>query len=169
MRWSKKGYRIFCLSLAGLLNSKLLLRKANAEVTSMKKSSTMEQSRNIPKSIDEYIAQFPQEIQEILNKLRQVIKESAPNTEEKISYGMPTFVLNGNLVHFAAYKNHIGFYPTSSGINTFKQELSGYKTSKGAVQFPIGKNIPYELVSKIVKFRVSENKKKAEKKIKKNK
>jgi len=128
----------------------------------------MEQSDNIPKSIDEYIAQFPQEIQEILNKLRQVIKESAPNTEEKISYGMPTFALNGNLVHFAAYKNHIGFYPTSNGITTFKQELSGYKTSKGAVQFPIGKTIPYELVSKIVKFRVSENKSKAERKIKKN-
>ncbi len=144
------------------------MRKANAEVSYMKKSSTMEQSDNIPKSIDEYIAQFPQEIQEILNKLRQVIKESAPNTEEKISYGMPTFALNGNLVHFAAYKNHIGFYPTSNGITTFKQELSGYKTSKGAVQFPIGKTIPYELVSKIVKFRVSENKSKAERKIKKN-
>src|SRR5690606_30583569 len=108
----------------------------------MKKSSTMEQSRNIPKSIDEYIAQFPQEIQEILNKLRQVIKESAPNTEEKISYGMPTFVLNGNLVHFAAYKNHIGFYPSSTGIKTFKEELYEYKTSKVAVQFTIGKSIP---------------------------
>lgn len=120
----------------------------------------MEQHSNKPKTIDEYIAQFPQEIQEILNKLRHVIKESAPNTEEKISYGMPTFVLNGNLVHFAAYKNHIGFYPSSTGIKTFKEELSEYKTSKGAVQFPIGKSIPYELVSKIVKFRVSENKSK---------
>lgn len=135
----------------------------------MKKSSMVEQHSIIPKSIDEYIAQFPHEIQEILIKLRQVIKESAPNTEEKISYGMPTFVLNGNLVHFAAFKNHIGFYPTPNGITTFKQELSGYKTSKGAVQFPIGKPIPYGLVSKIVKFRVSENKSKAERKIKKNK
>lgn len=126
----------------------------------MQRSSTVEQHSNKPKTIDEYIAQFPQEIQEILNKLRHVIKESAPNTEEKISYGMPTFVLNGNLVHFAAYKNHIGFYPSSTGIKTFKEELSEYKTSKGAVQFPIGKSIPYELVSKIVKFRVSENKSK---------
>ncbi|MEH7110631.1 iron chaperone [Bacillus sp. JJ1764] len=112
----------------------------------------------IPKSIDEYILQFPQEIQEILKTLRKVIKESAPNAEEKISYRMPTFVLDGNLVHFAAFNNHIGFYPTPSGINTFKHELSGYKTSKGAVQFPIGKPIPYELISQIVKFRVGENK-----------
>ncbi|KAB2328686.1 hypothetical protein F7731_24510 [Cytobacillus depressus] len=129
----------------------------------------MEQQTIIPKSIDEYILQYPQEIQEILKTLRKVIKESAPNAEEKISYGMPTFVLNGNLVHFAAFKNHIGFYPTPSGINTFKQELSGYKTSKGAVQFPIGKPIPYVLISKIVKFRVDENKSKTEGKIKKKK
>lgn len=127
----------------------------------------MEQT--IPKSIDEYILQFPQEIQEILKTLRTVIKDSAPNAEEKISYGMPTFVLNGNLVHFAAYKNHIGFYPTPNGIHTFQQELSGYKTSKGAVQFPIGKPIPYELISQIVKFRVEENQSKAEMKIKKKK
>lgn len=123
--------------------------------------------QNIPKSIDEYILQYPQEIQEILRTLRKVIKESAPNAEEKISYRMPTFVLNGNLVHFAAYKNHIGFYPTSSGINTFQQELSEYKTSKGAVQFPIGKPIPYEIISQIVKFRVAENQSKVEGKIKK--
>ncbi|MEH7524795.1 DUF1801 domain-containing protein [Bacillus sp. JJ1503] len=129
----------------------------------------MEQQTIIPKSIDEYILQYPQEIQEILNTIRKVIKESAPNAEEKISYAMPTFALNGNLVHFAAFKNHIGLYPTASGINTFKQELSGYKTSKGAVQFPIGKPIPYGLISKIVKFRVDENKRKAEEKIKKKK
>ncbi|MEH7125969.1 DUF1801 domain-containing protein [Bacillus sp. JJ1773] len=129
----------------------------------------MEQQTTIPKSIDEYILQYPQEIQEILKTIRKVIKESAPNAEEKISYAMPTFALNGNLVHFAAFKNHIGLYPTASGINTFKQELSGYKTSKGAVQFPIGKPIPYELISKIVKFRVEENKRKAEGKIKKKK
>ncbi|MEH7346321.1 DUF1801 domain-containing protein [Bacillus sp. JJ1532] len=129
----------------------------------------MEQQTTIPKSIDEYILQYPQEIQEILKTIRKVIKESAPNAEEKISYAIPTFALNGNLVHFAAFKNHIGLYPTASGINTFKQELSGYKTSKGAVQFPIGKPIPYELISKIVKFRVEENKRKAEEKIKKKK
>ncbi|MEH7238897.1 iron chaperone [Bacillus sp. JJ1562] len=129
----------------------------------------MEHQAIIPKSIDEYILQYPQEIQEIVKTIRKVIKESVPNAEEKISYGMPTFVLHGNLVHFAAFKNHIGFYPTPSGINKFKQELSGYKTSKAAVQFPIGKPIPYELISKIVKFRVDENKNKAEGKIKKKK
>lgn len=123
----------------------------------------------IPKSIDEYILQYPPEIQEILKSLRKVIKDTAPNAEEKISYRMPTFVLNGNLVHFAAYKNHIGFYPTPSGIKTFQQELSRYKTSKGAVQFPIGKPIPYELISQIVKYRVAENQSKAEEKIKKKK
>jgi uncharacterized protein YdhG (YjbR/CyaY superfamily) len=135
----------------------------------MKGRNTMEQQTTVPKSIDEYILQYPQEIQEILKTLRKVINESAPNADEKISYGMPTFVLNGNLVHFAAFKNHIGFYPTPSGINTFKQELSEYKTSKGAVQFPIGKPIPYDLISKIVKFRVDENKSKAEGKLKKKK
>ncbi|MCM3767604.1 iron chaperone [Neobacillus niacini] len=128
----------------------------------------MEQT-NIPKSIDEYILQYPEEVQEILKTIRKVIKESAPNAMEKISYGMPTFVLHQNLVHFAAYKNHIGFYPTSSGITAFKQELTGYKTSKGAVQFPIGKPIPYELIGQIVKFRVAENISKAEEKIKKKK
>lgn len=130
--------------------------------------SRMEQT-NIPKSIDEYILQFPQEVQELLKSIRMVIRESAPNAEEKISYRMPTFVLDGNLVHFAAFNNHIGFYPTPSGIDTFKNELSEYKTSKGAVQFPIKKPIPYELISQIVKFRVVENKRKAEEKIKKNK
>ena len=129
----------------------------------------MEQKTNTPKSIDEYILQYPLEIQEILKTVRKTIKESAPNAEEKISYGMPTFVLNGNLVHFAAFKNHIGFYPTPNGINTFKQELSEYKTSKGAIQFPIGKPIPYEIISNIVKFRVCENNSKAEGKVKKKK
>lgn len=120
-------------------------------------------------SIDEYILQYPNEVQEILQTIRSVIKEAAPDAKEKISYQMPTFALKGNLVHFAAYKNHIGFYPTPSGIDTFKQELSGYKSSKGAVQFPIGKPIPYDLISQIVKFRVVENKSKAEEKRKKKK
>jgi len=118
-------------------------------------------------SIDEYIKQFPPEIQEILATIRKVIKESAPDAEEKISYQMPTFVLHGNLVHFAAYKNHIGFYPTPSGIEAFKRELSDYKGAKGSVQFPVGKPLPYELVSEIVKFRVAENIKQAEGKLKK--
>lgn len=121
------------------------------------------------KSIDEYILQFPPEVQEILEMLRKVVKESAPDAEEKISWQMPTFVLHGNLVHFAAHKNHIGFYPGSSGIDAFKNELSEYKGSKGAVQFPIGKPMPYELISRIVKFRVSENIKQAEDKLKKKK
>jgi len=120
-------------------------------------------------SIDEYISQFPPEIQEILATLRKVIKESAPDAEEKISYQMPTFVLHGNLVHFAAYKNHIGFYPTPSGIEAFKNELSDYKGAKGSVQFPVGRPLPYELISEIVKFRVAENIKQAEGKLKKKK
>jgi uncharacterized protein YdhG (YjbR/CyaY superfamily) len=118
-------------------------------------------------TIDEYILQFPLHVQEILKTLRKVIKESAPDAKEKISYRMPTFFLDGNLVHFAAYKNHIGFYPTPSGIETFKHELLGYKSSKGAVQFPLENPLPFDLISQIVKFRVAENKNKAE--VKKNK
>jgi len=120
-------------------------------------------------SIDEYISQFSVEIQEILETLRNVIQESAPDAIEKISYQIPTFHLHGNLVHFAAYKNHIGFYPTSSGIAAFIHELSEYTSSKGAVQFPLDRPLPYELISKITKFRVAENIKKAEEKKKKKK
>ncbi len=112
---------------------------------------------NKVKTIDEYISLFPDNVQNILEKLRLTIKESAPTAEEVISYGIPTFKLNGNLVHFAAFKNHIGFYPTPSGIETFKKELSQYKNAKGSVQFPIAKPIPFDLVRKIVKFRVKEN------------
>src|SRR3954447_10269749 len=118
-------------------------------------------------SIDEYIGLYPSEIQDILTTLRKVIKESAPEATEKISYQMPTFALHGNLVHFAAYKNHIGFYPSPSGIAAFIHKLSKYKTSKGAVQFPIDKPLPYELISEIVEFRITENIKKAEGKLKK--
>ena len=127
----------------------------------------MEENKTTFESIDEYILQFPTEIQQILKMLRKVIKESAPDSEEKISYQMPTFALHGNLVHFAAYKNHIGFYPTPSGIDAFKHELSEYKGAKGSVQFPIEKPMPYELISKIVKFRVAENINKAEDRLKK--
>lgn len=129
----------------------------------------MEENKITFKSIDEYILQFSLEIQEILQTLRKVIKESAPEAKEKISYQMPTFALHGNLVHFAAYKKHIGFYPSASGIAAFEQKLSEYKTSKGTVQFPIDKPLPYELISEMVKFRVMENKKKAESKLKKKK
>jgi uncharacterized protein YdhG (YjbR/CyaY superfamily) len=108
-------------------------------------------------TIDEYIANFPEEVQGKLKKLRETIQKAAPDAVEKISYQMPTFALHGNLVHFAAYKKHIGFYPTPSGIEKFKQELSGYKSSKGAVQFPLDQPIPYDLVRQIVTFRVREN------------
>ncbi|CRK83053.1 iron chaperone [Neobacillus massiliamazoniensis] len=127
----------------------------------------MEENRISFKTIDEYILQFPIEVQEILKTIRKVIKEAAPDAKEKISYQMPAFVLNGTLVYFAAFKNHIGFFPTSSGINAFKKELSEYKGGKGSVQFPLDKPIPYELISKIVTFRVAENVKKVESKIKK--
>ncbi|MBK7981188.1 MAG: DUF1801 domain-containing protein [Ignavibacteriae bacterium] len=109
------------------------------------------------KNIDEYIETFPKNIQIILNEIRKVILLAAPNAEEKISYNMPTFFLNGNLVHFAGYKNHVGFYPTPSGIVNFAEELKSYKTSKGAIQFPIDKPLPVKTITKIVKFRVKEN------------
>ena len=114
-----------------------------------------------PKSIDEYIANFPGEIQEMLAALRATIREAALEAEEAISYQMPTFRLHGNLVHFAAHKNHIGFYPTSSGIEKFKKELSVYEGAKGSVKFPIDKPLPLDLVSKIVSYRVRENLEKA--------
>jgi uncharacterized protein YdhG (YjbR/CyaY superfamily) len=108
-------------------------------------------------TIDEYISTFPQSVQDILEKMRNVIRESAPDAREAISYGMPTFKLNGNLVHFAAYKNHIGFYPTPSGISAFEDAISEYKHAKGSVQFPLDQPIPYDLVKRIVIFRVKEN------------
>ena len=119
-------------------------------------------------SIDEYIATFPEEIQKILEELRATIKAAAPEAQEKISYQMPAFALKGNLVYFGAYKNHIGFYPTASGIQAFKNELSVYEGAKGTVRFPIDKPLPLDLISRIVKFRVAENLKKAEIKSSKN-
>ena len=111
-------------------------------------------------SIDEYILQFHPEVQVILETLRKTIQEDAPDAYEKISYGLPTFSLYGNLVHFAAFKNHIGFYPSPNGIDAFKDELSKYKQSIGSVQFPIDQPLPYELIGRIVKFRVMDNLKK---------
>ena len=116
------------------------------------------------KTIDEYIATFPMDVQRKLDEMRATIKETAPEATEKISYQMPTFYLNGNLVYFAAFKNHIGFYPIPTGIEKFKKELSVYKTTKGAVQFPLDQPLPLDLVRKIVKFRVAENLRKAEEK-----
>jgi uncharacterized protein YdhG (YjbR/CyaY superfamily) len=109
-------------------------------------------------TIDEYITAFPKDIQIVLESIRNAIREVAPSAEEKISYGIPTFDLNGrHMVHFAAYKNHVGFYPTSSGIKAFNKELSSFKTSKGTVQFPLNEPIPFDLVKRIVRFRVKEN------------
>jgi len=110
------------------------------------------------KTIDEYIEAFPENIQKILEKMRNTIRKAAPEAVEAISYQMPTFELNDkNLVFFAAFKNHMGFYPIPSGIEAFKEELSPYKQGKGSIQFPLDKPIPYELVEKIVKYRVKEN------------
>ncbi len=109
------------------------------------------------RSIDAYIATFPREVQEILEALRATIRAAAPDAEEKISYQMPTFALKGNLVHFAALKHDIGFYPTSSGIEAFKQELSAYSGTPGSVRFPLNQPLPMDLISRIVRFRVAEN------------
>ena len=122
----------------------------------------METKRVAPASIDEYIAAYPKDIQKMLKELRKTIKAAAPDAEEKISYQIPTFYLKGNLVHFGAFKDHISFFPTSSGTQAFKKELSVYKGAKGTVQFPLDKPLPLKLISKIVKFRVAENLKRAE-------
>jgi len=129
----------------------------------------MTTNKKIPKDIDEYIASFPKDIQEILEKLRTTIRKAASDAAEIISYQIPTFTLKGNLVHFAAYKKHIGFYPTPTGIKVFKKELSAYEGAKGSVKFPLAKPIPFDLISKIVRFRVKENLERAEAKVKKKK
>jgi uncharacterized protein YdhG (YjbR/CyaY superfamily) len=112
-------------------------------------------------TIDEYIADFPLEIQVMLEQIRATIRAAAPDASEAIKYGMPTFVQHGNLVHFAAFKNHIGFYPVPSGIEAFKTELSVYDQSKGTIRFPFGTPVPLELIARIVKFRLEENLRKA--------
>jgi uncharacterized protein YdhG (YjbR/CyaY superfamily) len=118
-------------------------------------------------TIDEYIAAFPKNIQKLLKELRATIKKAAPEATEAIKYGIPTFVQKGNLVHFAAYKNHIGFYPAPRGIEAFKKELSKYEAGKGTLQFPHDKPVPLALISKIVKFRVLDNLEMAKEKSKK--
>lgn len=129
----------------------------------------MQTKQTTPKDIDEYIAGFPKDVQKILEKIRKTIRKVAPDAKEKISYQMPTFTLEGNLVHFAAFKKHIGFYPVPTGIEKFKKELSAYEGGKGSVRFPLDKPIPYDLIGKIVAFRVKENLEKAEAKGKKKK
>lgn len=120
------------------------------------------------KEIDAYIAGFAAEVREILEEIRMTIRKAAPDAEETISYQMPTFTLKGNLVHFAAFKTHIGFYPTPTGIEAFKDELSMYVGGKGSVQFPLDKPMPYDLIRRIVEFRVRENLEKAAAKKKKS-
>ena len=117
-------------------------------------------------TINEYIAGFPESTQLILEELRTTIRKAAPDAQESINYGIPTFTLNGNLVHFGGFKSHIGFYPAPSGIEAFKKELSIYDGAKGSIKFPIDKPLPLSLITKIVKFRVKENVEKAAKKVK---
>jgi uncharacterized protein YdhG (YjbR/CyaY superfamily) len=127
----------------------------------------MRTDQTAPRNIDDYIAGFPEDIQAILEQIRTTIRRAAPNAEETIKYRTPTFTLKGNLVHFAAFKKHIGFFPTPTGIEKYKKELSVYYGAKGSVQFPLDKPIPYSLIGKIVKFRVKENLERAEAKAKK--
>ncbi len=117
------------------------------------------------KNFDEYILAFPEDVQERLTKVRETIKQKAPEAVESISYGMPAFKMNGKpLVYFAGYKNHIGFYATPTGHEEFKKELAKYKQGKGSVQFPLNEPVPYDLIGRITQFRVEENKEKANQK-----
>lgn len=129
----------------------------------------MENKISNSNTIDEYIATFPTAVQKKLIEIRAVIRASAPGAVEKISYQMPTFHQNGNLIHFAAFQNHIGLYPTPNGIEAFSDELSKYKGGKGSKRFPLTEPLPLDLISRIVKFRVAENLKKGELKSSKKK
>ena len=126
----------------------------------------MELRNRQPETIDAYIECWPDDIRRLLEQMRAAIRKAAPTAVEKISYGIPTYTLHGNLVHFAAFKNHIGFYPSPTGIAAFKKELSAYDGAKGSVQFTYGKPLPLALIAKIVKYRVRENIEKAERKMK---
>ena len=127
----------------------------------------MEKAILVPETVDQYIAAFPADVKKRMQQLRKTIKAAAPKAEEVISYQMPGYKYFGMLVYFAAYKNHIGFYPTSSGIAHFKKELAAFKGAKGSVQFPLDKPLPVQLINKIVLFRVKENLTKAALKTKK--
>ena len=117
----------------------------------------MKTKQKAPQNIDEYIAGFPEDVQEILEKIRMTVRKAAPEAEETIKYQMPTFMLKGNLVYFAAFKDHIGFYPPVTGYEKIKEALSVYEGPKGSLKFPLDQPIPYGLITKIVKFRVKEN------------
>lgn len=114
----------------------------------------------VAESIDEYIAGFPKEIQKILQEVRATVRKAAPGAEETIKYAMPTFMLNGNLVYFAAWKNHLGFYPAPTGDEAFKKDLAPYKSGRGSIQFPFDKPMPLALITKIVKLQVKKNREK---------
>ena len=127
----------------------------------------MTAEKSTPKNIAEYLAGFPKDVQEVLEMIRLTVQKAAPDAKETIKYGMPTFTLKGNLVFFAAFKKHIGFYPPPTGLEKFKAEIAAYAGPKGSLLFPLDKPIPYDLISEIVKFRVKENLAKAEAKGKK--
>jgi uncharacterized protein YdhG (YjbR/CyaY superfamily) len=129
-----------------------------------KETGPMTTRRKPADSIDRYIARFPKKTQILLKKVRRTIRAAAPGAQETIKYQIPTFVLEGNLIHFGAYKTHLGLYPTPSGIARYRKALSKYATSKGAIQFPLDQPIPYGLIAKITKFRVRENRTRAKRK-----
>jgi len=117
----------------------------------------MKTGKGAPPSVDAYIAGYPPDVREVLEKIRSTIRKAAPDAEEKISYMMPAYAQNGPLVYFAVFKSHIGYFPSSAGIEAFQKELAAYETSKGTVRFPLGRPVPYSLIARIVKFRVKEN------------
>jgi uncharacterized protein YdhG (YjbR/CyaY superfamily) len=121
----------------------------------------MDKATSAPTTVDEYIAQFPPEVRAKLERLRAAIHEAVPGAAERIAYRMPAFSLNGDLAFFAAFKNHIGFYPLPAALDAFRERLARYRSTKGSVQFPIGEEPPYDLVKDMVRFRVAENAKKA--------
>ena len=124
----------------------------------------MKSNESSSSKVDDFIAKYPPDVQQILQKIRGIIREVAPEAQEKLNYGIPTFTLNGNLVHYSALKDHIGFYPTPSGIEKFKKQLSAYEGAKGSVKFPLDQPIPYDLIRKVTEFRVKEQQAKAKKK-----
>jgi uncharacterized protein YdhG (YjbR/CyaY superfamily) len=121
----------------------------------------MKARQSAPTTIDEYIAGFPRNVQAILRKVRATIRKAAPTAKEAIKYQIPTFTLHGNLIHFAAFKSHIGLYPTPRGVERFKDELSAYEGGKGTVRFPLDKPVPFGLISRIVRFRVKDERERA--------
>jgi uncharacterized protein YdhG (YjbR/CyaY superfamily) len=137
--------------------SKELLEKRRARSNFEIRKTEMRSNQKAAKNIDEYIAGFPNDVQAILQKIRNTIRRAAPKAEEAIKYHMPTFTLNGNLVHFGAFKKHIGFYPAPRGVEMFKKELSAYEGAKSSLRFPLDRPIPFDLISRIVKFRVKKN------------